>query len=359
VTSPPFQRRAAETSLLLAVGRDVTGQPVLGDLARMPHLLIAGTTGSGKSVCLHAVLASLLYQNSPATLQLVIVDPKRVELARYKGLPHLVAPVVTEVAECIAALKWAVAEMDRRYRLCEAAGVRDRAGYNARQKSGAPPLPALVLVIDELADLMLTAPEETEPLLARLAQLGRAAGIHLVVATQRPSTDVVTGLLKANFPARIAFSVASGIDSRVILDQSGAEALLGRGDLLFQPPDAPQPVRAQGVYVSDLEVARLVDFWSGGHWRAPTGPAPWAELVASLDPEEALFAEAVKLCQRHGRLSASFLQRKLHLGYARARELFERLQDEGYVDEDGRTGLGDDGEDERGADWVDQEFGGV
>ncbi len=353
--TPEATRRLRSGGLLLALGRDVTGAPVLADLTGLPHVLIAGTTGSGKSVCLHAVLASLLFQASPEGLRLVIVDPKRVELVRYQGLPHLVAPVVTDVAEAIGALRWVVAQMEERYRRFEVARVRDRPAFNGRLRGGEAPMPALVVVVDELADLMLTAPDEVEPLMARLAQLGRAAGVHLVVATQRPSTDVVTGLIKANFPARIAFAVASGVDSRVILDQVGAESLLGRGDLLFQPSDAPQPVRAQGAFVSDEELDRLVDFWAASHWQRAPATAPWSDLVPTLDPEEAMFEEAVKLARRHHTVSASFLQRRLHIGYARARELFDRLVDEGLVDEAGR-GPAADAYGDDGPDWVDLEF---
>jgi len=288
VVDGDFRRVARRSGLALALGRDVSGHPVVADLANMPHLLIGGATGSGKSVCVDAVLVSLLMQNTPDTLRLVLIDPKRVELTRYSPLPHLVASVVTEVAEVIGALSWIAREMDRRYRAFAERGARDLESYNARSPSGEAPLPAMAVVIDELADLMLTAPVQTEPLLTRIAQLGRATGIHLVVATQRPSTDVVTGLIKANFPARIAFAVASSIDSRVILDTTGAEALLGRGDMLFQAPDAASPRRAQGAYVGDEEIERVVGFWHESHWTQRSRTAPWEEMMDSFDlpPEE-------------------------------------------------------------------------
>ncbi len=237
--------------LRFALGKDVAGRAAACDLSAMPHLMIAGTTGSGKSVCVNAILSCLLLNNTPAELRLVLVDPKRVELTAYNGIPHLLAPVITETDKVIGALQWVIREMDSRFRKFAESGVRDIKAYNAKTN---PHLPYLVVVIDELADLMMLAAEETERSLTRLAQLARATGIHLIIATQRPSVDVLTGLIKANFPARIAFAVASNTDSRVILDQPGAERLLGRGDMLFQAPDAPAPVRLQGAYVSDAEI---------------------------------------------------------------------------------------------------------
>ncbi len=245
--------------LRFALGKDVAGKPMSYDLTGMPHLMIAGTTGSGKSVCVNAILCTLLMNNTPIDLRLVLVDPKRVELTGYNGIPHLLAPVVVETERVVGALQWMLREMDNRYRKFSQSGVRNIAEYNA--KNAADHLPYLVVVIDELADLMLMAPEETERSITRLAQLARATGIHIIIATQRPSTDVLTGLIKANLPARIAFAVASNVDSRVILDQPGAERLLGRGDMLFQAPDASAPVRLQGVYVSESEIQRLVDYW--------------------------------------------------------------------------------------------------
>ena len=267
--SEPFQK--IHSQLRFAVGKDVSGKPVAYDLASMPHLLIAGTTGSGKSVCVNSILCCFLMNNSPADLRLVLVDPKRVELTGYNGIPHLLAPVITDAERVVGALQWMMREMDSRYRKFSRSGVRNIQEYNAKQS--AEHLPYLVIVIDELADLMMLAPDETERSITRLAQLARATGIHMILATQRPSVDVVTGLIKANFPARIAFAVASQIDSRVILDQPGAERLLGRGDMLFQAPDASAPARLQGAHVSDSEIQRLVDYWRLAAAAAPSAPA--------------------------------------------------------------------------------------
>ncbi|MCB9175925.1 MAG: DUF87 domain-containing protein [Caldilineae bacterium] len=344
---PAFRRVARAGGLALAMGREVTGETVVADLARMPHLLVAGATGSGKSVFLNVLLASLLFQHTPDDLRLILIDPKRVELGRFGTLPHLIAGVVTDPAEAVGALRWLVAEMERRYQVFSERGARDRAGFNAQSPAGEAPLPALVVVIDELADLMMTAPEEVEPLLTRLAQMGRATGIHLVVATQRPSTDVVTGLIKANFPARAAFAVSSGIDSRVILDQMGAESLLGRGDMLFQPPDRPHARRLQGALVADAELDRLIDFWRGSHWDAPRRLPPWEDLVPSGDPDAELLDQARAIAQEGRELSASLLQRRLRIGYSRARKLYDRLSEEGLV-----AGS----RDSEGFDWVDDEF---
>lgn len=377
--SPGFQKLRRQHGLALALGRDVTGAPVVADLAGMPHLLVAGATGSGKSVGLNTILASLLLGHTPDGLQLILVDPKRVELNRFGALPHLVAPVVIEAREAVGALRWVVAEMDRRYQRFAARGARDRAGFNARSPAGEAPVPALVVVIDELADLMLTAPADVEPLLTRVAQLGRATGIHLVVATQRPSTDVITGIIKANFPARIAFAVSSGIDSRVILDRVGAETLLGRGDMLFQPPDAPHPVRLQGAWVSDAELDALVGFWRGAHWPPPPRLPPWEDLVPSDDPDAELYARAREMAENDPRLNASVLQRRLRIGFPKARQLFERLAEDGWVAAGGtgqdpyadpgaggdeaappppRPGRPDRPRRGRDLDWVDTEFEG-
>jgi len=339
-----FRAAAAKSGLALALGRDVSGAVAAADLGKMPHLLIAGATGSGKSVCLNTVLASLLFQNTPDVLRLILVDPKRVELARFKRLPHLIAPVVTDVSEVVGALRWTSVEMDRRYKAFAERGARDLKAYNRKLPTGEPPLPRIVLIIDELADLMLQAPDETEPLLTRLAQLARATGIHLVVATQRPSTDVITGLIKANFPARIAFAVASSTDSRVILDSPGAEMLLGSGDMLFQPPDAPKPRRLQGAYVSDEELDRLVAFWQDSPWAAPPRLPPWDDLIPPDDPEEALYEEAVAVALAVSRVSASLLQRRLRIGYGKARALLDRMRREEIVDDQGRPDLGPDPE---------------
>ena len=256
--SPEFKH--IDSKLRIALGLAVDGTPVAADLTAMPHLLIAGTTGSGKSVCVNAIIACLLLSNTPDDLQFIMVDPKRVELTGYNGIPHLVAPVVVELERIVGVLQWVQREMDERYLKFAAITARNIEDYNKRSARAAQ-MPYYVVVVDELADLMMLAPDETERLLARLAQMARATGIHLIISTQRPSVDIITGLIKANFPARIAFAVASSVDSRVILDQPGAEKLLGRGDMLFQSPDAAAPVRMQGVFVSDDEINRITRYW--------------------------------------------------------------------------------------------------
>ena len=259
--SPAYKRK--KSALRLPLGKDVSGTAIVSDLATMPHLLIAGSTGSGKSVCVNTILTSLLLNNTPDDLKLILIDPKRVELTGYNGIPHLLAPVIVETERVVGALQWMMREMDTRYHKFAAAGARNLEDYNLRmQMRGDRKLPLLVIVIDEMADLMMLAQNETEAAIARLAQMARATGLHLIVATQRPSTDVITGNIKANFPSRIAFTVASNTDSRVILDTPGAEHLLGRGDLLFQAPDAPAPMRMQGGFVSDSEIQKLVDYWT-------------------------------------------------------------------------------------------------
>ncbi|HLD93005.1 MAG TPA: DNA translocase FtsK, partial [Anaerolineales bacterium] len=256
--------RRLKSPLRFALGQDVAGNAVAADLAAMPHLLIAGATGSGKSVCVNALICCLLMNNTPETLRLIMIDPKRVELTGYNGVPHLLTPVIVEIDRVVGILQWISHEMEKRYQKFAKVGARHITDFNAHaQNNGGEILPYLMVIIDELADLMMVAPDQTERLLTRMAQLDRATGIHLVISTQRPSVDVVTGLIKANFPARIAFAVASGTDSRVILDQPGAERLLGRGDMLFQPPDAPAPVRLQGAFLAESEILRIVN-----HWRA-------------------------------------------------------------------------------------------
>jgi len=340
--------RKLRPPLRLGLGRDVSGRPISTDLVMMPHLLIAGTTGSGKSVCVNALIASLLLHNSPEALKFVMVDPKRVELTFYNGIPHLLAPVVVDLERVVPALQWVSREMDERYRRFAREGVRNIAEFNTRmQAAGQKGFNYLVVVIDELADLMMLAPDETERVLTRLAQLSRATGIHLVIATQRPSVDVITGLIKANFPARIAFAVASSVDSRVILDQPGAERLLGRGDMLFHSPDSPAPIRMQGAFVSEAELNRLILFWRsqavGPSTPAPVGgptaerPAPgvplkqaplWdepeAESEEGVDP---LFDEAVKVVRGMRRASISLLQRRLRIGYTRSARLVDMLEE--------------------------------
>ncbi|HSO12321.1 MAG TPA: DNA translocase FtsK, partial [Anaerolineales bacterium] len=278
-----FQKIGAPLALVL--GRDVSGQPLVADLARMPHLLIAGATGSGKSICITSLAVCLAMNNAPEDLRMVMIDSKMVELLRFNGLPHLYGKVETNVERILGVLRWVVIEMEHRYRLLEGAYARDLETYNrklARKKEGAP-LPRIVILIDELADLMMSAPDQTEHNLVRLAQMARATGIHLIVATQRPSTDVVTGLIKANFPARLAFAVASGVDSRVILDVAGAESLLGRGDMLFLNPEMGSPVRAQGVFVTDMEIERVIAHWQKNADENEAIP-PWEKLLT--EPEE-------------------------------------------------------------------------
>jgi S-DNA-T family DNA segregation ATPase FtsK/SpoIIIE len=322
------------TPLAIALGRDVSGQPLVADLARMPHLLIAGATGSGKSVCVTALAACLAMNNSPEELRIVMIDAKMVELIRFNGLPHLFGKVETDVNRVMGVLRWVVVEMEHRYRLLETARVRDLDGYNrkiAAQKGGQP-LPRLVVIVDELADLMMSAPDQTEHNLVRLAQMARATGIHLVVATQRPSTDVVTGLIKANFPARLAFSVASGVDSRVILDIPGAETLLGRGDMLFLNPEVGNPLRAQGVYVTDQEIERLIAFWQKMSTTGEKLP-PWEALLQEPDEgtDDSLVQQAVEIVRQSQRASASLIQRKLRIGYPRAARLLDQLEEMGVV----------------------------
>ena len=348
--SDAFQRN--KNPLRFALGKDVTGHPINTTLENMPHLLIAGTTGSGKSVCVNAILTCFLMYNTPDDLRMILVDPKRVELTGYNGVPHLLSPVVVEIDRVIGALQWMTREMDKRYHLFAQAGSRNISDYNVKMKlQGGKKLPFLIIVIDELADLMMIAPGETEQTITRLAQLARATGIHMILATQRPSVDVVTGLIKANFPARIAFAVASNTDSRVILDQPGAERLLGRGDMLFQAPDAPAPARLQGVFVSDHEIQNLVEFWrnqAGGS--SPYG-APGTPILAGIPksdiplkqtamfedmaPEEKhadpLLAEAIDFVRREGRASVSMLQRSMRIGYTRAARIVDMMEDKGIV----------------------------
>ena len=329
--SEAFQRLASQLGFVL--GKDVSGQPVVADLARMPHILIAGTTGSGKSVCITALTACLLMNNTPQQLRIAMMDPKMVELVRFNGVPHLLGKVETEQERMQGVLKWALAEMDNRYRLLEDAHSRDLVTYNRKQeRKKLPTLPRIVLIIDELADLMMTSPEQTEHSLVRLAQLARATGIHLVVATQRPSTDVVTGLIKANFPARVSFAVASSVDSRVILDTGGAETLLGRGDMLFLNPEVGSPQRAQGVWVTDAEVEKIVAYWQKSTADQPASTAPWEELIEMEgDKSDSMLEQATQLVQRAQRASASLLQRRLRIGYPRAARLLDELEAAGVV----------------------------
>lgn len=325
--------------LTFALGRDVAGAARATDLTKMPHLLIAGATGSGKSVMVNALIASLLFRCRPDELRLILIDPKRVELSGYNGLPHLLVPVITEAEKASAALRWTVLEMENRYRLFAEAGARNIAAYNEARVDPNDRIPFIVVIIDELADLMMQDGRSTEEPIVRIAQKARATGIHLVLATQRPSVNVVTGLIKANIPSRIAFSMASQIDSRTVLDAPGAEDLIGRGDMLFQPSDAPKPIRLQGVFVSDQEIEGVVN-----HWRAQGLPDYQLEIVESApstggssagaaddSDRDRLFDEAVAVIQEHDRASASLLQRRLRIGYARAARIIDQLEAGGYI----------------------------
>jgi len=352
-----------KSQLRLGLGQDVSGQAIAVDLAQMPHLLIAGATGSGKSVCVNSLVTCMLLQNTPAQLRLLMVDPKRVELTNYNGIPHLMMPVIVDLDKVVGALQWVTREMDGRYRRFAEVGARNIADFNRRaDAAGREKLPYIVVVIDELADLMMMAPDETERTVCRLAQMARATGIHLLIATQRPSVDVVTGLIKANFPARIAFAVASSTDSRVILDTTGAERLLGRGDMLLMSPDAAQPLRMQGCFVSDQELRRLVDFWrrqrlaavqagKAARTRAPAEaedeeetpdaePSPplqqplWEEVIQlekEASEQDELLDEAIAVVRELGKASVSLLQRRLRIGYTRAARLIDMMEEGGVV----------------------------
>jgi DNA segregation ATPase FtsK/SpoIIIE, S-DNA-T family len=330
IQTPTFQND--QTLLSLAIGTDVSGNTVVGDLTRMPHLLIAGATGSGKSVCINALIAGMLFQATPEELKYILIDPKRVEFSMFQDMPHLLVPVVTESDHAVSALRWAVAEMETRYKLFASHTVRNIADFNGRApEMGLNPLPYIVIVIDELADLMMVAAGEIEELICRIAQLARAVGIHLLVATQRPSADIITGLIKANIPSRIAFAVSSSIDSRVILDETGAEKLLGRGDMLYLPVEAGRATRLQGVFVSDREMKAIIDFW-----RAQGKPqyqeeifnveatVSWVKEGMKRDP---LFAKGAHVVATEGRASVSLLQRKLNVGYTRAARIVDQLAD--------------------------------
>ncbi|HEX6976962.1 MAG TPA: DNA translocase FtsK [Patescibacteria group bacterium] len=322
---------SSSSKLSVSLGFDVTGKPVVADIGRMPHVLIAGQTGSGKSVCINTFLSTLLFRASPSEVKLILVDPKRVELTGYNGIPHLLAPVIVEPEKVISALRWVMAEMDRRYKLFAQAGVRNIDAYN--EMSGFQALPFIILFIDELADIMLFSPVEVEDAITRIAQMSRATGIHMVLATQRPSVDVITGLIKANIPARIAFAVSSLVDSRVILDTPGAEKLLGKGDMLYLPPEQAKPMRIQGAYVSDKEITSLVTFLKNQGVtpqytdevttmaKAGTNMVPGVE--GNLDD---LFKEAVKIVCQFDKASASLLQRRLSVGYARAAKIIDQLE---------------------------------
>jgi len=324
-----------DSPLKIALGQDVSGRPVAASLETMPHLLIAGATGSGKSVCINSTVTSLLFNNSPERLKVLMIDPKTVELIHFNGLPHLVAPVVTDMKKVLHSLRWVMAEMDKRYGILSQAAARNIEHYNYEKlPPGEEPLPYIVVAIDELADLMMMAPDEVERIICRLAQMARATGIHLVIATQRPSVDVVTGLIKANFPARISFAVTSQVDSRVVLDTGGAETLLGQGDMLYMAPDSSKLVRLQGCFASDQEIDRVVRFWKDTVPRLAQSTPPWGDIeprVVAREERDELLEEAIALLREQEHASASLLQRRLRIGYPRAARLMDQLEEEGII----------------------------
>jgi len=330
ISTPEFNSLRSKLGFML--GRDVSGKPLAVDLQKMPHLLIAGATGSGKTICINSIILTLLYRNSPYDLKFLKVDPKRVELVAYNNIPHLIAPVITDVDQTISALRWAVAEMERRYKIFQETGKRNVEVYNMMAKEK---MPYIVVIVDELADLMAAAPREVEGSIVRLSQMARATGIHLIVATQRPSVDVITGLIKANITSRIAFAVASQVDSRTILDQGGAEKLLGNGDMLYLASDVGKPKRIQGIFVSDKEIKAVANFIR------QKGKAEYVEDVLKFRPqksekfknlpEDELFKDAVEVVVRAKKASSSLLQRRLRIGYARAARLLDLLEERGVV----------------------------
>jgi DNA segregation ATPase FtsK/SpoIIIE, S-DNA-T family len=331
--SETFQ--SGEAKLPLPLGRDVNGRYIIGDLTRMPHLLIAGATGSGKSVCINSIIATFLLTKTPEELQMLLIDPKMVELVGFERVPHLKGPVVTDMDKVVGALRMVLREMERRYQLFARLGVRNIDGYKLRleEEPHLEKMPYLVVIIDELADLMMTTPEEVETLLVRLAQMARATGIHLLIATQRPSVDVLTGLIKANVPARIAFAVTSLTDSRVVLDMPGAERLLGRGDMLFMPPDAAKPHRIQGPYIDDRDLQKVVLHWRKlipeMHFEPDWEAFP--DKADDDDSEDALMEQAVEIVRQQGTASASMLQRRLRVGYNRAARIIESMEEAGII----------------------------
>lgn len=352
--------RDSASKLTFAIGKDIAGKNIVADIAKMPHLLIAGATGSGKSVCINTIIASILYKSGPSEVRMIMIDPKIVELGVYNGIPHLLVPVVTDPRKAAGALSWAVAEMEKRYASFSQFNVRDLKSYNASLEKGGSsvpnvePMPQIIIIIDELADLMMVASKEIEESIIRLAQKARAAGIHLIIATQRPSVDVITGLIKANIPSRIAFAVTSQVDSRTILDGGGAEKLLGRGDMLFHPIGMSKPLRVQGAFVSDGEIESLVDYIkkscgnvvysheietsieneankkkSGNN--ASGGSSDDGDFTDDGDSDESLIREAAELAFEYNQISTSFLQRKLRLGYSRASRIVDSLEERGLI----------------------------
>ena len=339
VETSVFQKLKPKAKLTLALGKGAGGEAVAADLSRMPHLLIAGATGSGKTVCLNSIICCLLLHYSPSDVRFIMIDPKRVEMTPFNSIPHLATPVIVDTNKALSTLRWLNQEMDKRYQRLAADGSRNIEGYN-KSREGAEKLPYLVLVIDELADLMMAGFDEVEHVICRLAQLARATGIHLIVATQRPSVDVVTGLIKANFPTRISFAVTSQVDSRTILDMGGAEKLLGRGDMLYMPTEAAKPKRLQGCYVSDAERERLVYFWSSQQKEEAVSLrieeiAATAPGMGRAYPPDPLLEAARQLAREHQHISTSFLQRRLRIGYPRAARIMEQLEEEGFKREEG------------------------
>ncbi len=335
LASPALKK--SNSKLTVGLGLDVSGQAVVADIGKMPHVLIAGQTGAGKSVLLNAWISTLLFRATPEEVKMILIDPKRVELTQYEGIPHLLSSVIVEPPKVVSALKWATKEMDNRYKLFAEAGVRNIDDYN--EKAGFAALPYLVIIIDELADIMFFSPAEVETAICRLAQMARATGIHLVIATQRPSVDVLTGLIKANIPCRISFAVASMTDSRVILDTPGAEKLLGRGDMLYLPPDRAKPLRIQGVYVSDREIKNLINFvknmgvepvYTQEVVEMPIGKKGATVITAEGERDE-LFEEAVELFRQEDRASSSLLQRRFRIGYNRAARILDQMEEAGIV----------------------------
>lgn len=341
IESPDFY--TLQYKIPFAIGKDVAGSPVIADITRMPHLLIAGATGSGKSVCINSLIISILYRCMPDEVKLILIDPKVVELSLYNGIPHLLIPVVTDAKKAANALAWAVGEMTNRYKLFAQTGVRDVVGYNKWcEENGQEKLPYIVIIIDELADLMMISPAEVEDSICRLAQMARAAGMHLVVATQRPSVDVITGLIKANIPSRIAFAVSSQVDSRTILDQAGAERLLGRGDMLYLPIGLAKPLRVQGAYVSESEVEKVVEFLKQ-NFNIEYNQEVIEEINSKVldvkdNKADELLIKAIQLVVEAQNVSTSFLQRKLRVGYSRAARLIDQMEERGIISKMDSTG---------------------
>ena len=352
IESNSFQ--SSKSKLSVALGRDIAGQAVIADLAKMPHLLIAGATGSGKSVCINSLIISMLYKASPDEVRFLMIDPKAVELTEYNGMPHMLVPVVTDPRKASGALGWAVSEMMKRYKIFSEFNVRNLKGYNSlaasqnyQDENGQPmpAMPQIVIIIDELADLMMVAPGEVEEAICRLAQLARAAGIHLVIATQRPSVNVITGLIKANVPSRIAFSVSSGVDSRTIIDMNGAEKLLGKGDMLFYPAGFPKPQRVQGAFVSDQEVQKVVDFLTEQGMTADYNPeveqqmnaAPAAAAAGGSNGRDEYFEQAGAFIIEKEKASIGMLQRMFKIGFNRAARIMDQLAEAGVVGEEEGT----------------------